>query len=80
MVLYMFVVAYVGGADEPLRAREARRRRAARRRSFAAALLVEIAIAVVGSGLDALDTRAPSVEPRLRLARRDRRAAAARSS
>jgi NADH-quinone oxidoreductase subunit J len=60
MVLYVFVVAYIGGVEEaplgqgggsvgmfgPL---------------FAGALLVEIAFAVIGSGLSALDTRGAKV-------------------
>ena len=56
MVLYVFVVAYIGGSDEPLRPAEhgvAGRVRPAVR---AAVLFIEIAIAVLGSGLGALDT------------------------
>ena len=59
MVLYVFVVAYIGGVDEP----------AGIERSsigklgplFAAALVVEISIAVIGSGLSALDSRGAKV-------------------
>jgi NADH:ubiquinone oxidoreductase subunit 6 (subunit J) len=56
MVLYVFVVSYVGGSDEPVTA--------ARTRGgvlpaviFAGAIFIELAIAVLGSGLKALDTR-----------------------
>jgi len=55
MVLYVFVVAYIGGSDEPVRPASG----AASQLGpiFAVALLIEIAIAVIGSGLQALDTR-----------------------
>jgi NADH-quinone oxidoreductase subunit J len=55
MVLYVFVVAYVGGQDRPLSPRHGPGMRAIAL-LFAGALLVEIAIAVIGSGLDVLDT------------------------
>ncbi len=54
MVLYVFVVAYVGGADEPLRPEGGAI--GAIGPLFAVALLVELAIAVVGSSLELLDT------------------------
>jgi NADH-quinone oxidoreductase subunit J len=54
MVLYVFVTAYVGGSDEPLRAESGAIAQAGP--LFALALLVEISIAVLGSGLHALDT------------------------
>jgi NADH:ubiquinone oxidoreductase subunit 6 (subunit J) len=55
MVLYVFVVAYVGGQDEPLgRAGGAGLRVASA--LFAGALFVELCIAVLGSGLSALGT------------------------
>ena len=54
MVLYVFVVAYIGGVDEPLG--EERTSIAKLGPLFAFALVVEIAIAVIGSGLSALDT------------------------
>jgi NADH-quinone oxidoreductase subunit J len=59
MVLYVFVVAYIGGVDEPL----GNERRALRAFGpfFAGALLVELCIAIIGSGLKALDTRGPDV-------------------
>jgi NADH-quinone oxidoreductase subunit J len=55
MVLYVFVVAYVGGADEPLRPEGGML--GSLGPLFAFALLVELTIAVVGSGLQALDSR-----------------------
>jgi NADH-quinone oxidoreductase subunit J len=54
MVLYVFVVAYVGGSDEPLRAEGGGV--SALGPLFALALFVELTIAVVGSSLGALDT------------------------
>jgi NADH-quinone oxidoreductase subunit J len=62
MVLYVFVVAYVGGSDEPMRA-EASGMAGLFGPLVAAAIFVEIAIAVVGSGLGAVDTRGPEVDP-----------------
>jgi NADH:ubiquinone oxidoreductase subunit 6 (subunit J) len=55
MVLYVFVVAYVGGQDERLGG-TAGRGSTALAALFAGALLVELCIAVLGSGLQALDT------------------------
>jgi NADH-quinone oxidoreductase subunit J len=55
MVLYVFVVAYVGGQDRPLSPSHGPGMRAIAL-LFAGALLVEIAIAVIGSGLEVLDT------------------------
>jgi NADH-quinone oxidoreductase subunit J len=54
MVLYVFVVAYVGGQDRPLTPRHGPGMRAVAL-VFAGALLVEIFIAVLGSGLTVLD-------------------------
>src|ERR671916_2056478 len=59
MVLYVFVTAYIGGADEPLGGGGGP---PALGPLFAAALLVEIAIAIVGSSLGALDSRGADVE------------------
>jgi NADH-quinone oxidoreductase subunit J len=59
MVLYVFVVAYVGGTDEPLRPETGGI--GAFGPIFAGAIFVEIAIAVVGSSLGALDSRGPDV-------------------
>lgn len=55
MVLYVFVVAYVGGADEPLGPRRGPGLRTVSV-LFAGVLLAELLIAVLGSGLTALDT------------------------
>jgi NADH-quinone oxidoreductase subunit J len=61
MVLYVFVVAYVGAAEPPaLRAPVGRGQRAAAL-LFGMALFVELAIAVLGSGLKALSTDGPTV-------------------
>ena len=59
MVLYVFVVAYVGGADEPMRPESGGLSTVAP--IFALALFVELTIAVVGSALGALDSRGPDV-------------------
>jgi NADH-quinone oxidoreductase subunit J len=54
MVLYVFVVAYVGGADAPLTASTGATLRLASI-LFALALFVELTIALVGTSLSALD-------------------------
>jgi NADH:ubiquinone oxidoreductase subunit 6 (subunit J) len=59
MVLYLFVVAYIGGADEPLRPESGALRVLGP--LFALVLFVELAVAVLGSGLSALDTRGADV-------------------
>jgi NADH-quinone oxidoreductase subunit J len=61
MVLYVFVVAYIGGVEEKLGSE----RRALRTLGplFAGALLVELSIAVIGSALPALDSRGADVPP-----------------
>jgi NADH-quinone oxidoreductase subunit J len=57
MVLYVFVVAYVGGQDERLGTGAGTGRgTTALAVLFAGALLVELCIAILGSGLEALDT------------------------
>jgi NADH:ubiquinone oxidoreductase subunit 6 (subunit J) len=61
MVLYVFVVAYVGGVDEPSGGERAAISRIAP--LFAVALLVEICFAVFGSGLSALDSHGARVGP-----------------
>ena len=75
MVLYVFVVSYVGGSDQPLRP-EAGGFVGMLGPLFALVLLVEITVAVVG--LRALRARHQGRrrDERLRLAGRDRRAAA----
>jgi NADH-quinone oxidoreductase subunit J len=55
MVLYVFVVAYVGGQDEPLGPRAGRGLRLVAA-AFGAALFVELCIATLGSGLQAVGT------------------------
>src|SRR4051794_8071494 len=60
MVLYVFVVAYVGGQDEPLGGAAGRGAKALAA-LFAGALLVELCIAILGSGLEALDTKGAAV-------------------
>jgi len=59
MVLYVFVVAYVGGSDEPMRPESGGLSTVGY--VFAAALFVELTIAVVGSSLGALDSTGPDV-------------------
>lgn len=59
MVLYVFVVAYVGGSGEPLTGSTGASLRFASI-VFALALFVELTIALVGTSLSALDTRGPS--------------------
>jgi NADH-quinone oxidoreductase subunit J len=55
MVLYVFVVAYIGGQDEPLGAPGTGLKGAAM--LAAGALFVELCIAMLGSGLKAIDSR-----------------------
>ena len=59
MVLYVFVVAYVGGVEEPIGEERAGITRLGP--LFALALLVEICFAVFGAGLEALDSRGAHV-------------------
>ena len=59
MVLYVFVVAYVGGQDEPLGAPGSALKGAAL--LAAGALFVELSIAIFGSGLKAIDSRGAAV-------------------
>src|SRR3712207_1274636 len=55
MVLYVFVVAYVGGSGEPLTASTGATLRFASL-LFALALFVELTIALIGTGLSALES------------------------
>ncbi len=59
MVLYVFVVAYVGGVEETL----GNERRSLRMLGplFAAMVLIELVLAVVGTGLAAVDSRGADV-------------------
>jgi NADH:ubiquinone oxidoreductase subunit 6 (subunit J) len=59
MVLYVFVVAYVGGLEDALTEPNATLRVLAP--LFALALLVELCVAIIGSGLKALDTEGPAL-------------------
>ncbi|HVS28881.1 MAG TPA: NADH-quinone oxidoreductase subunit J, partial [Solirubrobacteraceae bacterium] len=61
MVLYVFVVAYIGGADEPLRTPGPGLRVAAP--AFALMLFAELSIAMLGSGLKAIGTRGAAYDP-----------------
>ena len=60
MVLYVFVVAYVGGQDKPLSTGSGAGLRTASA-IFAGALFVELCIAVLGSGLTALGTEGAGI-------------------
>lgn len=62
MVLYMFVVAYVGGSDMPVGPRGPRSMRIGSI-VFAAVLFVELAIAILGTGLKALGTEGAPYQP-----------------
>jgi NADH-quinone oxidoreductase subunit J len=59
MVLYVFVAAYVGSVEEPLWDPIPGQRFLAP--LLAAALLVELAIAILGTGLSALDSEGPTL-------------------
>ena len=61
MVLYVFVVAYVGGEDMPIRGTAAGLRIVAP--LFAVVLLVELCIATLGSGLKAIDGEGAGFDP-----------------
>jgi NADH-quinone oxidoreductase subunit J len=60
MVLYLFVVAYIGGSDEPLRPEGGGIN--AFGPLFAAAIGIELSIAFIASGLEAIDSRGPDVD------------------
>jgi NADH-quinone oxidoreductase subunit J len=59
MVLYVFVAAYVGNVDEPLWEPIPGQRFIAP--VLGLALFVELSIAIIGSGLQAIDTQGPTV-------------------
>src|ERR1700742_1797967 len=61
MVLYVFVVAYIGGSDEPLRPEGGAL--SAVGPVFAAAIAIELCIALLGTGLAAVDTRGADIGP-----------------
>ncbi|MDQ4040204.1 MAG: NADH-quinone oxidoreductase subunit J [Actinomycetota bacterium] len=60
MVLYVFVVAYIGGADRPVRTTSPGLGVAAP--LFAGALFVELCLAMLGSGLKAIDSEGAPYE------------------
>jgi NADH-quinone oxidoreductase subunit J len=62
MVLYVFVVAYIGGQDEPLGPRAGSGLRPVSA-VFGAALFVELCLATLGSGLKLIDSRGTLVDP-----------------
>jgi NADH-quinone oxidoreductase subunit J len=62
MVLYVFVVAYVGSQDEPVRPAGGPGLRVASI-VFAALLAVELFIAILGSGLKGIDAKGAGYEP-----------------
>jgi len=62
MVLYMFVVAYVGGTEMPLGPGGTRSMRIGSI-VFAAVLFVELAIAILGTGLKSLGTEGAGIGP-----------------
>ena len=59
MVLYIFVVAYIGGQDEAMRPDDSLI--SSFGPLFAAAIAVELCFALIGSGLESLDTRGADV-------------------
>src|SRR3954462_12879169 len=61
MVLYVFVVAYVGGQDQPLGSGSSGGLRIVSA-LFAGGLFVELGIAVLGSGLSALGTEGAGIQ------------------
>jgi NADH-quinone oxidoreductase subunit J len=63
MVLYLFVTAYVGGVDQALRRDDDIGPGAQLGVLMAGALFVVISLAVIGSSLDALDTRGGDLAP-----------------
>jgi NADH-quinone oxidoreductase subunit J len=61
MVLYIFVVAYIGGQDEAMRPDDSLI--SSFGPLFAAAIGVELCFALIGTGLESLDTRGADVGP-----------------
>ena len=62
MVLYVFVVAYVGGQDEPLGPQPGSNLRAVAC-VFGGVLFVELCVALLGTALKAVDTGGPKLDP-----------------
>src|ERR671931_569065 len=64
MVLYVFVVAYVGGGDHPALRPPVGRGQRTLAGLFALALFAELCVATLGSGLKAIDSHGPTVGAR----------------
>src|ERR687888_1650846 len=64
MVLYVFVVAYVGGGDHPALRPPVGRGQRTLAGLFALALFAELCVATLGSGLKAIDSDGPTVGAR----------------
>jgi NADH:ubiquinone oxidoreductase subunit 6 (subunit J) len=62
MVLYVFVVAYIGGQDEPLGPRAGSNLKLASA-VFGGLLFVELCVATLGSGLQLIDSPGTPVDP-----------------
>jgi NADH-quinone oxidoreductase subunit J len=62
MVLYVFVVAYIGGQDEPLGPRAGRGLKLTST-LFGGVLFIELCVATLGSGLSLIDTGGAIVQP-----------------
>ena len=62
MVLYVFVVAYIGGQDEPLGPRAGHGLKLASA-VFGGLLFIELCIATLGSGLPLIDSGGETVQP-----------------
>jgi NADH-quinone oxidoreductase subunit J len=60
MVLYVFVAAYVGGVDEPIRPQGPF---VSLGPLFAGAVFIELVIAILGSGLSVIDSEGAKVDP-----------------
>jgi NADH-quinone oxidoreductase subunit J len=63
MVLYVFVVAYVGGGDRPLPLWRANAKQRALAIVFGVALFAELCIALLGTSLSTLDTEGADIGP-----------------
>jgi NADH-quinone oxidoreductase subunit J len=61
MVLYIFVVAYIGGEDEAMRPDDSLI--SSFGPLFAAAIGIELCFALIGTGLESLDTRGADIGP-----------------
>ncbi len=63
VVLYVFVVAYVGGGDRPAPLWRVNAKQRALAIAFGVALFVELSVAVLGTGLGALDGEGAELGP-----------------